>query len=149
VIPGRLKVLRTHCPNLIAESQLYRYLSKERAILGENPIDSDNHALAALRYLIWKIDARFMAKLKRRAEDGPVPERDAGPEVEETQAALARADAAQTLATPGQRGAVVEGCETSKDVRERTHRLAQYYRLILHFGKASWISLARVSVTRV
>src|SRR5438094_898253 len=50
---GRLKVLSTKCWNLIEEAKLYRYPDKsERAVLGENPIDENNHALAALRYLI-------------------------------------------------------------------------------------------------
>lgn len=55
---GRLKVAPT-CVNLIAESRLYRYPSSaERAQLGENPIDADNHALAALRYLVSRIPRR-------------------------------------------------------------------------------------------
>lgn len=50
---GRLKVLSTNCANLIAESKLYRYPGdRERAVLGEKPIDEHNHALGALRYLI-------------------------------------------------------------------------------------------------
>jgi hypothetical protein len=54
---GRLKVLPT-CPNLIAESKLYRWpTASERALHGENPIDADNHALAALRYLVIRLDA--------------------------------------------------------------------------------------------
>src|SRR5581483_818602 len=45
---GRLKVLRAACPNLIAESELYRYpTAQERKIQGENPIDDNNHALGA------------------------------------------------------------------------------------------------------
>jgi len=55
---GRLRVLPA-CVNLIAEAQLYRYpTERERIIHGENPIDDHNHALAALRYLIARIDAR-------------------------------------------------------------------------------------------
>jgi hypothetical protein len=84
---GRLKVVRGSCPNLITESRQYRYPTQdERAVLGENPIDADNHALAALRYLVSRLDARIMARLKRRADDG-VPERDTGPEGDETQPA--------------------------------------------------------------
>ena len=36
-------------------------------------MDADNHALAALRYLISKLDARFIAKLRKRASaDGGI-----------------------------------------------------------------------------
>jgi hypothetical protein len=68
---GRLKVLGRTCPNLLAEARLYRYpTAAERALCGENPVDEHNHALAALRYLISRLDARFIARLRRR----PVPE---------------------------------------------------------------------------
>jgi hypothetical protein len=72
---GRLKVLRNHCPNLIAEAQLYRYPSPaERAIQGEDPIDSDNHALGALRYLIATLDRRQLRHLARDpGSDRPTP----------------------------------------------------------------------------
>jgi phage terminase large subunit len=53
---GRLKV-SPNCVNLIAEARLYRYpTALERATLGENPIDANNHALAALRYLASRFD---------------------------------------------------------------------------------------------
>lgn len=69
---GRLKVRRTACPNLIAEAQLYRYA--EGLERGENPLDEHNHALAALRYLVSRLDALFIARLRRRPpEDGCQP----------------------------------------------------------------------------
>src|SRR5262249_29910421 len=40
---GRLKVLRRGCPRLLAEAGLYRYPDAG----GEEPVDRDNHALAA------------------------------------------------------------------------------------------------------
>ena len=53
---GHLKIAPA-CQNLIAESRLYRYpTADERETLGENPIDAHNHALAALRYLVSRID---------------------------------------------------------------------------------------------
>ena len=53
---GRLKVSAS-CTNLIAESRLYRWpTTTERATVGENPIDAHNHALAALRYLVTRIE---------------------------------------------------------------------------------------------
>jgi hypothetical protein len=68
---GRLKVRGRACPNLLAEARLYRYpTAAERALCGENPVDEHNHALAALRYLISRLDARFIARLRRR----PVPD---------------------------------------------------------------------------
>jgi hypothetical protein len=71
---GRLKVLGYACPNLIAEAKLYRYPSaQERATVGEMPIDDNNHALGALRYLVSRIDARFIAKLRKTTPaEGPV-----------------------------------------------------------------------------
>jgi hypothetical protein len=55
---GRLKVLPA-CVNLIAEAQLYRYPSAaQRDAMGEDPIDAHNHALAALRYLVTRIEVR-------------------------------------------------------------------------------------------
>jgi hypothetical protein len=69
---GRLKVYGPACPNLLVEARLYRYpTATERALLGENPVDAHNHALAALRYLISRIDTRFLARLRRR---GPNPD---------------------------------------------------------------------------
>jgi hypothetical protein len=63
---GRLKIDRRGCPNLVSEAKLYRYPSgSERGVLGENPVDEHNHALAALRYLVSRIDARTLAKYRR------------------------------------------------------------------------------------
>jgi len=55
---GRLKVNKQRCPNLIAEASMYHY-DPDRP--GENPVDADNHALAALRYIVSRIDAGFVA----------------------------------------------------------------------------------------
>lgn len=63
----RLRVLRSRCPRLIQEAGLYRYPSEqEESSVSEVPLDAHNHALGALRYLISKIDARFMGKLRQR-----------------------------------------------------------------------------------
>jgi hypothetical protein len=71
---GRLKVCGHRLPNLIAEAALYRYPSaQERVLIGERPIDSDNHALGALRYLISRLDAKFIARLRSESPaEGPV-----------------------------------------------------------------------------
>ena len=63
---GRLRILRSACPDLIREAGLYRY----EADAGENPVDEENHALAALRYLVAGLDARFLARFRR----GPLAE---------------------------------------------------------------------------
>ena len=57
---GTLRVVAGACPNLLAEAQLYRY-DKRGEARGENPLDENNHALDALRYLISTLDARGMA----------------------------------------------------------------------------------------
>src|SRR5262249_39897561 len=67
---GRLKVRRDACPNLLTEARLYRYpTDAERALRGENPVDEHNHALGALRYLISRLDAHFIARLRKRSEE--------------------------------------------------------------------------------
>jgi hypothetical protein len=64
---GRLRVVRAACPNLLAEAQLYRYAgARAGADPSEIPIDAHNHALAALRYLVSRLDAGFVARLRQR-----------------------------------------------------------------------------------
>jgi Terminase large subunit, T4likevirus-type, N-terminal len=72
---GRLRVHRPACPNLILETGLYRYpTAAERGAEGEVPVDANNHALAALRYLIAGLDTRFMARLRGgRILEEPAP----------------------------------------------------------------------------
>jgi hypothetical protein len=53
---GRLRVFRG-CKNLIYEAGLYRWPTpEERRISGEEPIDENNHACSALRYMIQGVD---------------------------------------------------------------------------------------------
>src|SRR5437879_4472163 len=49
---GTLRVLEGRCPNLLAEAALYRYSDDAGDRRAEAPVDQQNHALAALRYLI-------------------------------------------------------------------------------------------------
>jgi hypothetical protein len=64
---GRLQVHNERCPNLCAEALLYRYPdSREGMARGELPLDENNHALDALRYLITGIDRTFVARLRQR-----------------------------------------------------------------------------------
>jgi hypothetical protein len=53
---GRLKVLPGACPNLLSEAELYRYSDDATNRRAESPVDEDNHALAALRYLVLALD---------------------------------------------------------------------------------------------
>lgn len=46
---GRLRVLAGRCPNLLAEAGLYRYGPQTDGQRSEEPVDEQNHALAALR----------------------------------------------------------------------------------------------------
>jgi hypothetical protein len=71
---GRLRVVRQRCPNLVAESRLYRYPSGDERAAGENPVDENNHALAALRYLIARLDHTFIARLRKGAPAAAPPD---------------------------------------------------------------------------
>jgi hypothetical protein len=63
----RLRIYKPKCQNLIAEAKLYRYPGKyEGNENSETPIDDHNHALAALRYLVSRIDANFIARFRRQ-----------------------------------------------------------------------------------
>jgi hypothetical protein len=63
---GRLTVYRPACPSLFAEAKLYRYPGpRDQGGQSENPIDKDNHALGALRYLISQLDAGFLARFRK------------------------------------------------------------------------------------
>jgi hypothetical protein len=68
---GRLKVVAERCPNLLAEAQLYRYPTKRDGQPDtETPVDENNHALAALRYLVASIDAAFLARFRHAVASG-------------------------------------------------------------------------------
>jgi hypothetical protein len=58
---GTLRVLQGRCPNLLAEAELYRYDdSTDRD--AEAPVDEYNHALAALRYLVYGLDQNQLGR---------------------------------------------------------------------------------------
>jgi hypothetical protein len=60
---GSLRIPEGRCPNLLAEAELYRYSTEAEDKRAETPVDDNNHALAALRYLVSQLDA---GKLGRR-----------------------------------------------------------------------------------
>src|SRR6202040_4168437 len=81
---GRLRVLCSACPNLLAEAKLYRYPTSQNGQADtEVPLDQNNHALAALRYLVSRLDTGFVARFRRRNdfEDST----DQGRETQETE----------------------------------------------------------------
>jgi hypothetical protein len=57
-----LRVVKGCCPNLLAEAARYRYGEGPSGQGGEAPMDEHNHALAALRYLITRLDERKQAR---------------------------------------------------------------------------------------
>jgi hypothetical protein len=62
---GTLRVVAGCCPHLLAEADLYRYSDELQDRRAETPVDANNHALAALRYLISKLDEHHMARTRR------------------------------------------------------------------------------------
>jgi hypothetical protein len=69
---GTLRVIEGRCPNLLAEAGLYCY-GDANEHNAEQPVDEHNHALAALRYLISRLDARRMAVGAKAANPPPAP----------------------------------------------------------------------------
>jgi hypothetical protein len=67
---GTLKIVEGRCPNLLREAQLYRYGDDPADRRSENPLDENNHALSALRYLIYSLDAHRLAR-PRPCSAGP------------------------------------------------------------------------------
>jgi hypothetical protein len=59
---GTLRVLEGSCPNLLAEAGLYRYSTEREERRAEVPVDEQNHALAALRYLVSRVDERRLGR---------------------------------------------------------------------------------------
>ena len=64
---GKLKVVRGSCSNLLAEVKQYRYPSAaDGQTASETPVDECNHALAALRYLVARLDHAFIRAYRRQ-----------------------------------------------------------------------------------
>ena len=72
---GLLKVAPGACPNLLKEAGLYRWGDQGS---GDTPEDAHNHALAALRYLVTRLDAHRLVRKEQEQEEAP----DAGGVVE-------------------------------------------------------------------
>ena len=54
-----LRIIGSACPNLLSESELYQYEEGS-----DKPAKEYDHALDALRYLIYKLDAKRLARKK-------------------------------------------------------------------------------------
>ena len=70
----RLKILAGACPNLLAEAALYRYGDDPSQKHAEVPVDEHNHALAALRCLVSRIDRKKMAGNRPKDQDLSQPQ---------------------------------------------------------------------------
>jgi hypothetical protein len=68
-----LRVLEGACPNLLAEAGLYSWAEDVQEGQAEAPVNENNHALAALRYLVSRLDAGRMAG-PRPAPAPPAPD---------------------------------------------------------------------------
>ena len=64
---GKLKVCLPQCPNIQGESKLYRYPMADGITVGNRPIDKDNHAMDALRYMVLGLDRKEIGKHLRQA----------------------------------------------------------------------------------
>jgi hypothetical protein len=67
---GTLRVVAGACPNLLAEAGVYRYEGERGS---EQPVAEYNHALDALRYLVSKVDERYMARLRQPSSTPAAP----------------------------------------------------------------------------
>jgi len=65
-----LRIVKGVCPNLLKEAGLYRYDQRSG---DESPVDDHNHALAALRYLVSRIDRNCMVLGGKRPAPAPEP----------------------------------------------------------------------------
>jgi hypothetical protein len=68
---GTLRIVEGKCPNLLAEAELYRYSTEAEDKRAETPVDDNNHALAALRYLISQLDAGKLGRRDRKEAGSP------------------------------------------------------------------------------
>lgn len=58
---GRLKVLKNRCPVIFSEAESYKYPEDDEEVVGDKPVDKDNHAMDSLRYIVAGIDLKRAA----------------------------------------------------------------------------------------
>lgn len=51
-------VVSNRCPAVVAESETYIYPEKDEEVIGDKPVDKDNHAMDAMRYMISGLDIK-------------------------------------------------------------------------------------------
>jgi hypothetical protein len=76
---GRLRVVAGACPKLLYEAALYRYGESAEGRGTEEPVDEHNHAVAALRYLISRLDQRRLGRRSQSIEPAAAEEVPAAP----------------------------------------------------------------------
>ena len=76
---GKLRIVAGACPNLLSEAALYRYGADPAERKAEIPVDEHNHAIAALRYLLSKLDARGLGAGSQSEPAGVDDRRDRPP----------------------------------------------------------------------
>jgi hypothetical protein len=72
-----LRVLAGECPNLLAEAALYHY-DPDRRNRSEKPLKENYHTMDALRYLVSRIDARRLARIRNGdapTDPNPAPQK--------------------------------------------------------------------------
>lgn len=63
---GRLKIVKGETPNLKMEAGKYRYPMVDGVVVGNLPIDKDNHLMDALRYLVSGCDRQELARASKQ-----------------------------------------------------------------------------------
>jgi hypothetical protein len=83
IVNRTLRIVEGACPNLLAEGGLYSYGEGPQEHWDEQPIGAYDHALDALRYLIYRLDERRMGR--PTAPDSPLPPDSNPPQPEKKQ----------------------------------------------------------------
>ncbi len=59
---GTIKIIENRCPAIVTEGEQYVYEpNRDDEIIGDKPIDKDNHAMDSMRYMIMGLDYREAA----------------------------------------------------------------------------------------
>ena len=61
IYTGKLKVIENKCPAVCGEAEMYAYPEKDEEIIGDKPVDKDNHAMDTLRYMVMGLDRKRAA----------------------------------------------------------------------------------------
>lgn len=61
IYTDKIKIIENRCPATVGEFETYCYPEKDEEIIGDKPIDKDNHAMDSLRYMVMGLDYRKAA----------------------------------------------------------------------------------------